>query len=330
MLTVALIVALGQAPVGAPSLSQGRSYVKSLLKSDGDLVWKSASPTLLRRYPNAQAVLKFAQGLQAFGTESRMVTEGLGVRDGLTVYRRVMAVSNYARGLQVEITMENDGRVAGLAMDLASAAAPTTSGAYKTVTRLRPPVEGTWQVLWGGRTWEDNKHASVSDMRYALDLWVLQGGNSFAGTGARNEDYFAWGQPALAAGSGTVLAAVDGVPDNVPNRPAPGNLYGNHVIIDHGNGEYSLLAHLAAGSLKVKAGEAVTIGQPLGRVGNSGMSTEPHLHFHLMDNASWRRAHGLPAQLQYFTRNGQLVERGEPRRGDSIAATTVEADARAR
>ena len=78
------------------------------------------------------------------------------------------------------------------------------------------------------------------------------------------------------------------------------------------------------------AGETVTIGQVLGKVGNSGMSTEPHLHFHLMDNGAWRRAHGLPAQLQYFTRNGQLVERGEPRRGDSIAATTVEADARAR
>jgi murein DD-endopeptidase MepM/ murein hydrolase activator NlpD len=325
MLTVALIMALGQAPSGAPSLSQGRSFVKALVRGDGALVWKSASPTLLKRFPSAAAVAKFAQSLQAFGTESRVVTEGLGVRDGLTVYRRVMAVSNYARGVQVEVTMEDDGRVAGLAVDLASGAAPTTSGAYKTVTRLRPPVAGTWQVLWGGRTWEDNKHASVSDMRYALDLWVVQSGNSFAGPGTRNEDYFAWGQPALAAGAGTVVTAVDGVPDNLPNRPAPGNLYGNHVIIDHGNGEYSLLAHLEAGSLRVKVGEAVSSGQPVGRVGNSGMSTEPHLHFHLMDNADWRRAHGLPAQLQYFTRNGQLVQRGEPRRGDSIAATSVEA-----
>jgi murein DD-endopeptidase MepM/ murein hydrolase activator NlpD len=186
-------------------------------------------------------------------------------------------------------------------------------------------VEGPWQVLWGGRTWEDNKHASVSDMRYALDLWVLQNGSSFGGAGLRNEDYFAWNQPALAAGSGVVVEAVDGVPDNLPNRPAPGNLYGNHVVLDHGNGEYSLTAHLAQGSVRVKRGEVVAGGQLLGRVGNSGMSTEPHLHFHLMDNADSRRAHGLPAQLMYFTRNGQLVERGEPRRGDTIAPTSVEA-----
>jgi murein DD-endopeptidase MepM/ murein hydrolase activator NlpD len=325
MLTVALIVALGQAPARAPSLSVGRTYVKSLLRGDGSLVWRSASPTLLRKFPTAAAVTRFAASLQAFGAESRVITEGLGVRDGLPVYRRVTAVSNYARGVQVEVTMEDDGRVAGLSMDLASAAAPTTSGAYKTLSRLRPPVQGPWQVLWGGRTWEDNKHASVSDMRYALDLWVLQNGASFAGQGVRNEDYFAWRQPALAPGSGVVVAAVDGVPDNAPNRPPPGNLYGNHVVIDHGNGEFSLLAHLAAGTVTVKRGETVSIGQPMGRVGNSGMSTEPHLHFHLMDNADWRRAHGLPAQLQFFTRNGQLVDRGEPRRGDTIAPTSVEA-----
>ena len=88
---------------------------------------------------------------------------------------------------------------------------------------------------------------------------------------------------------------------------------------------FAVAAQIARDEGVAKSGFRMTTNSGAG----AGQSV-PHLHFHLMDNASWRRAHGLPAQLQYFTRNGQLVERGEPRRGDSIAATTVEADARAR
>jgi murein DD-endopeptidase MepM/ murein hydrolase activator NlpD len=60
-------------------------------------------------------------------------------------------------------------------------------------------------------------------------------------------------------------------------------------------------------------------------VGNSGMSTEPHLHFQLMDTADWQTAHGLPLQLVDFVRNGTAVERGEPRRGDVITGMSTEA-----
>jgi murein DD-endopeptidase MepM/ murein hydrolase activator NlpD len=129
----------------------------------------------------------------------------------------------------------------------------------------------------------------------------------------------------LAPGQGTVVVAEDGVPDNQPNKPVPGNLYGNFVVIDHGTGEFSLIAHLNQGSVKVKVGDVVSAGQLVGRTGNSGMSTEPHVHYHLMDHADWHKAQGLPAQFSNFVRNGQQVERGEPRRGDSIANAAMEA-----
>jgi hypothetical protein len=326
MLTLALTVLLAQADAApGPSLSKGRSYVKSLMNGEAAQVWRAASPVLLQKFGNADTVAKFAGQVRSFGTETRLISEGLTNKDGFTVYRRVMAVANYARGMQVDVTMDDAGRVVFLGADAANQAAPTTTGAYRSLAPLRVPIEGSWYVLWGGRTFDDNKHASVSDMRYALDLLIYQRGNTFAGTGTRNEDYFAWKQPVVAPGSGIVVVAEDGVPDNQPNKPVPGNLYGNYVVIDHGTGEFSLIAHLNQGSVKVKVGEVLSAGQLIGRTGNSGMSTEPHVHYHLMDHADWHKAQGLPAQFSNFVRNGQQVERGEPRRGDSIANRTMEA-----
>lgn len=323
MLTLTLITLLTQlaapAPRAEPSLAQGRAYVKALFQGDVKAVYRPSAHSL----PLA-SIATFSASLRGFGAETRSISESLISRDGVTVYRRMLAVSNYARGLKVEVSMDDAGRVVQLSLDLAREAAPTTAGSYRTLAPLQLPVEGAWYVLWGGRTWDDNKHAAVSDMRYALDLLISRGG-SCAGRGERNEDYFAWRQPVVAPGGGTVVVAQDGVADNAPNRPVGGNLYGNFVVIDHGTGEFSLLAHLEQGSLRVKVGERISAGQPLARVGNSGMSTEPHLHYHLMDNADWHKAQGLPAQFTLFTRNGRLVERAEPRRGDTVSPATVEA-----
>ena len=325
MLSVVLVLALGQAPTTGPSLSQGRSYVKWLVEGDTSRAWKAASPALIKKFPSPKALDPMAAGLRGFGSEARVVTEGLGQRDGLTVYRRVVAVSNYARGVEIEVTMDERGRLAAVAVGLASSAAPTTAGAYRTKAQLRPPVQGFWNVLWGGRTWEENRHASVSDMRYALDLVIVGSQSTFRGQGTRNEDYFAWRQPVVSPGAGTVAVVEDGVPDNQPNHPQPGNLYGNFVVIDHGTGEYSLLAHLEKGSVRVRVGEVVSSGQLLARTGSSGMSTEPHVHYHLMDNPDWKKAQGLPAQFRFFSRNGLMVDRAEPRRGDVIAPASIQA-----
>jgi murein DD-endopeptidase MepM/ murein hydrolase activator NlpD len=129
----------------------------------------------------------------------------------------------------------------------------------------------------------------------------------------------------LAPADGVVVAVENAIPDNVPNQPRPGVLYGNTVVIDHGTGEYSLLGHLQKGSVSVKPGERVVAGQQVARCGNSGMSTEPHLHYQLMDDAEWTKAQGLPAQFRGFLANGRFVERGEPMRTQVISHLAVEA-----
>ena len=104
----------------------------------------------------------------------------------------------------------------------------------------------------------------------------------------------------MAVGDGVVVAVKDGIPQNIPgatSRAVPITLEtvgGNHVIIDLGKGQFAFYAHLQPGSPRVKVGDRVKAGQVIGLVGNSGNSTEPHLHFHICDRNSPLASEGLP------------------------------------
>jgi murein DD-endopeptidase MepM/ murein hydrolase activator NlpD len=158
------------------------------------------------------------------------------------------------------------------------------------------------------------------DQRFAYDFLVTRGRAVFSGSGARNEDHFCWGEPVLAPAAGRIMRAVGNVADN--ERPgvqreevaAPGN----HVVIDHGNGEYSLIAHFRQGSLAVEEGQQVTAGTILGRCGNSGRSSIPHVHYHLQTGAAYGEGEGLPAFFTDYLVNGAPVASGEPVRGQRI------------
>ena len=132
-----------------------------------------------------------------------------------------------------------------------------------------------------------------------------------------------WGQPFLAPADATVAAAVDDLRDNKPHvQTDAAHPAGNHVILDFGNGEFALLAHLQKGSVKVKAGDRVQTGQQLGLCGNSGNTSEPHLHFHLQDRAElFGQSRGLPFDFFNYKTNGVPVERGRPVQGEFIEAT---------
>ncbi len=326
LLSLVLTVTLSQA---APSLGQGRTLIKQMYELKGSKLWAAGGQGLKQQLGSEANLKGFITKLQRdFGTEVRVISEGLSSQDGeLTTYRRVAAFSNWARGVEIELTLGDDGQLMGVSARPASKEAPTTYGTHKIRTHLRLPFEGQYYVLWGGRSWQNNRHSAVPDQRYALDLLQLsRSGKTFEGNGSRNDQFIAWGKPVLAAGEGVVAVAEDVVLDNEPGKPRGiGLLYGNHVVIDHGNGEFSLVAHLMHGSLQVKPGDRVSSGQVLARTGNSGMSSEPHIHFQLMDKADWRLANGFPAEFQNFVLGDRVIERGEPRRADLISPVKLEA-----
>jgi hypothetical protein len=149
-------------------------------------------------------------------------------------------------------------------------------------------------------------HACIAQ-RFAIDfVKVDDDGKTFRGDQAKNESYFAYGAEALAVGDGVVTATKDGVPQNVPSpddRALPITLEtiaGNHVLVDLGGGRFAMWAHLQPGSVRVKKGDHVKRGQVLGLLGNSGNSTEPHLHFHVTDASSPLGAQGVPYAFDAF------------------------------
>lgn len=137
--------------------------------------------------------------------------------------------------------------------------------------------------------------------RYAID-WVMLGENqqTYHDDPKENGNYYCFGQEAHAVANGVVVEVKDDIPENTPRAASlavPINfdtVAGNHVNLDLSGGVYAMYAHLQPGSIKVKVGDKVTTGQVLGLVGNTGNSSEPHLHFQLMDHNSPLGSEGLP------------------------------------
>ncbi len=150
---------------------------------------------------------------------------------------------------------------------------------------MKLPFLGTWFVLNGGSTSKLNHHHGNKAQNFAFDFTkVNKVGKSFKNDGKSNKDYFCFGESVLSSGDGVVVEAVDGVKDN---KPGNGNYLagaGNYIVIRHAYKEYSFIAHLRNGSISVKAGDSISVGDRLGECGNSGTSFAPHLHYHLQDS----------------------------------------------
>lgn len=185
---------------------------------------------------------------------------------------------------------------------------------------LGPPLRGSGYIAGDGccdpprhvqAVMPDGKGGWWNAQRFAIDweqldgehrLWVAQPGRESA---PRVEDYIIYGQDLLAVADGTVVGLADKVlPDQPPGR-MPSDLPreeadGNHVILDLGNGVYILYAHLAPNSVAVTLNQRVSKGQVIGRVGNSGNTSAPHLHLQAMDRPSSLDANGLPYVFERF------------------------------
>ncbi|MFI5805754.1 M23 family metallopeptidase [Streptomyces sp. NPDC051561] len=201
---------------------------------------------------------------------------------------------------------------------------------------VAPPVTGRWIALNspGDRVPSHGTHKYAQT--YAIDILAEHGEGAaktrpaavrFWPLARRSEAFPAFGAPLYAVADATVVHAEDRQRDHLSRNSLPGVLYlmvlegaarvlggprrvvGNHLVLDLGDGAYAVYAHLRRGSLAVREGDRVTTGQQLARCGNSGNSSEPHLHFQLMDTPDLDTARGLP-----FTWHGI----GVPRAGESF------------
>jgi hypothetical protein len=144
--------------------------------------------------------------------------------------------------------------------------------------------------------------------RYAID-WVQVDahGATYHGDQSDNRSYYCYDQPIHAVADGKIVDVHDGVPLNVPNSGKIAtqitweSLPGNHIVEDLGGGHFAAYAHLIPGSIRVKMGDQVHAGEVIAHLGNTGNSSEPHLHFQLCDAPSFIKSQGLPFAIDKFT-----------------------------
>lgn len=215
---------------------------------------------------------------------------------------------------------------------------------YQPKVKLTLPVNGPLLVHDGHDFYGHHRRLNLLDpmaqalqwkrnfMRYSYDFVVTDAqGHMYKGDGSKNEDWYGWGAPVLAPGAGKVTRVVSALPDNAKGqRPPfsreqfvadPSLMWGNHIEIDHANGEISMLAHMKQGSIKLKVGDLVKSGQKVGEMGFSGDAFLVHLHYDLKNGAGFE-ADGLPSPFTDFERlQGSTwlkVKQGQVDSGDIV------------
>ena len=207
-------------------------------------------------------------------------------------------------------------------------AADTLSNYRVTVDSKTPPVirsplaDGPWVAVNGPGNKSGHRRTVIPlegvgrvAQRFATD-WIKLGadGLAFQGDSTKNENWYGYGTPLRAVASGPVVAIKDGIIENVPFSPKMAvpitleTVGGNHVILDVGNGNYAFYAHMIPGSQTVKLGDKVSAGQVIGRLGNSGNSTAPHLHFHMGDAPSPLGTEGVPFVIDEYSDLGIVAK----------------------
>ncbi len=199
---------------------------------------------------------------------------------------------------------------------------------------IGPPLSGRGWVAVNGCCGADSIHRSSSlsvngkiyfAQRFAIDWMRMDEAGRFVhGDPSDVHNYDSYGADIIAVADGTVVATLNDLDDQKPGTlPDPKtitlqNVDGNHVVLDLGNGVFAFYAHMQKGSVRVASGERLKRGQVLGRLGNTGNTSAPHLHFQLMESPSPLGSNGIPYLLDAFAVAGQVSAAG------FAAATGVE------
>lgn len=322
VLVLALPAFGGSAATSDPR-QQGAALTTQFYEGHIDALWERMTPQMQAALQSRQNLVALReQVISGWGAETEVVSEKVGSADGNDTYLRQARFEKRPGIVQVLWALDAEGRISGFYIRPEQSWPPQAAASrfldYTTRTRLQLPFADEFFVFWGGRSIEQNYHAAHAGQRFALDLLMVREGRSHRGDGLRNEDYFCFGRPILAPADGTVVEVVDSVADNVPGQMNAAQLTGNRVILDHGNDEYSVLAHLRQGSVRVAPGQRVRSGAHLADCGNSGNSSEPHLHYQLQAGPVFGVGAALPAQFSDYLADGQPVARGEPVKGQHV------------
>jgi hypothetical protein len=262
--------------------------------------------------------LPLRQRLMAIGQSGGDPSAPISLAPGARVVAFLWVTLETGRVVPTSLTHRVSVRAPDGAIDVVAGPAVRVESAARAA--VGPPVRGgTWVAVRGPSPGSGHRLSLVASdgvvrvpQRFAVD-WVRLGedGRLFTLKGTDVADWPGYDTPVVAVADGTVVLVRDGMADTLPRTPPPAIIEardapGNVVVIDIGEGRYATYAHLKAGSITVKEGERVQSAQPIARIGNSGNSLGPHLHFHIADAVEPLGGEGLPFALERFELVGRV------------------------
>ena len=171
---------------------------------------------------------------------------------------------------------------------------------YKSENSYCLPFKGEWVAVNGCFRQEYSHSWDIPTQRYAYDFIILDEHNqSFKGDVTNVNNYYCYGKEILAPADGVVVEIKNNGQDSIilesgKFRSKAKHIAGNYIVIQHTKNEFTTLAHLKKDSMKVEVGDSISGGQVIALCGNTGNSTEPHLHFQLQTGQSFYNSAGLP------------------------------------
>ncbi len=191
---------------------------------------------------------------------------------------------------------------------------------YKNEVEYILPFNNKWIAVNGCYTKEYSHSWDIPTQRYAYDFVILdENGKSYNGEFNKCDSYYCYDKDILAPADGVVVEVVNNASDSLifPKSrffSRARHIAGNYIVIQHADREYSTLAHLKKDSITVKVKDVVSRGQCIAKCGNTGNSTEPHLHFQLQTNSSFYSSAGLPIQFKNINLSQvEIYEKYDPR-----------------
>ena len=285
-------------------------------------------PALLAAVLLPSWTLFFSGGMRAVTGWAALMSAGLFLAplSLLVLLFHAVRKRRFSRPMQVSLALAGLALWPGLwSFGFLTIAFPYDLESSSPSATVRLPSNETLRVGWGGDEISTNYHAMTPDQRWAYDLLVEPAGHGSEVL----EDYGCYNTPVVSPVSAPVHYAVDGASDHLPGKVSMDheNPLGNHVVLQLESGTYLLIAHLKPGSVSVSEGDEVLEGEAIGACGNSGNTSEPHIHIHHQRQDPKDRllnfSEGLP--LYFRDHDGEAMPKGglEIRDGETVLTGAI-------
>ncbi|MBD1378961.1 M23 family metallopeptidase [Metabacillus arenae] len=278
-----------------------REFGDVFLKEDFDSIYHQTS----REFKKALTLDQFKDVAQSFNHG----VQGYNLETSLPISKKVKQYIWLDRERTKGISVVFDRQHTIVGLNLIPLVSNPESDRQFTKNDYIMPIKDKWLVFWGGTNQLVNYHYATENQRYAYDLVIMKKRQTYHGDPKKNDHYYAFGKDVISPEDGKIVKVVDGIKDNVPGEMNPDQPAGNHVIIEHKNGEYSMLAHFKQDSIEVKEGEYINKGDKIGLCGNSGNSSEAHIHFQVMDSPNFFSSNSIRIRFE---------DSSNPIRGDFV------------